>query len=58
MVKYVYESNRDRKDVDKDLAIKRVSDMGADIITVEMMAFEWMQSAEHKDFKTISKLVR
>lgn len=47
-----------RKDTDRDFAIQRASNIGADIITVEMMAFEWMKSADHKDFKTISRLVR
>ena len=36
----------------------RLRSAGAQIVTAEMVAFEWLGSAEHEKFKTVSKLVK
>ena len=32
--------------------------LGADILTTEMVVFEWMATSRHTAFKTLSKLIR
>ena len=43
---------------DHDVAIRRMERAGAIITSVEATAFEWMRSAEHPQFKHVSKLVQ
>ncbi|MEY4754453.1 MAG: hypothetical protein RJA44_2128, partial [Pseudomonadota bacterium] len=31
---------------------------GADLLSVEMVAFEWLGSCEHPDFRTVLELVK
>ena len=40
------------------LAMQRLRDAGAGIVSVEMVAFEWMRSCEHARFKTVLKLLK
>lgn len=40
------------------IALKRMASHGAEIVTTEMVLFEWLGSAEHPQFRTISKLIR
>jgi len=40
-----------RKPQDKAAAIRRMERHGAEIVTSEMVAFEWLQSAQHPRFK-------
>lgn len=42
----------------KQLALTRLAHAGATINNVESVLFEWMRSAQHPDFKTISKLIQ
>ncbi|MGN7757899.1 isochorismatase family protein [Chryseobacterium sp. 22532] len=42
-----------RKESDKILAIERMRQNGAEIITNEMLAFEWLDSAKHPKFREI-----
>ena len=44
-----------RHEFDHDIALKRMSANGANIITKEMVFFEWLRSADHPQFKTLSK---
>mmetsp|Transcript_10465 Transcript_10465/g.21788 ORF Transcript_10465/g.21788 Transcript_10465/m.21788 type:complete len:251 (+) Transcript_10465:73-825(+) len=41
---------------DREIALKRMSDAGAFLTTAQSLAFMLMQSAEHANFKTVSKL--
>lgn len=41
---------------DRSIALQRMSQAGAIVTTAQSMAFEIMKTAEHVDFKTISKL--
>lgn len=43
---------------DREKAMARLRSAGAQIVTAEMVAFEWLGSAEHEKFKTVSKLVK
>lgn len=40
------------------IALKRMASHGAEIVTTEMVLFEWLGSAEHPQFRTVSKLIR
>lgn len=42
----------------RELAIRRMAGHGAEVVTTEMVLFEWLRSAEHPQFRTISKLIR
>jgi nicotinamidase-related amidase len=47
-----------RKEISKDYAIKRMKNHGAEIITVEMMAFELLKDASHACFRNVSKIIK
>lgn len=42
----------------RDAAIRRLAAHGAEIVTTEMVLFEWLRTAAHPQFRTISKLIR
>lgn len=39
-------------------AIARLKDAGVNITTVEMIAFEWLRSSDHDNFKPVLELIR
>lgn len=39
-------------------ALRRLERHGAEIVTTEMVAFEWLRSAEHPRFREVLKLVK
>ncbi|GAB96551.1 nicotinamidase-related amidase [Kineosphaera limosa] len=43
---------------DKELAMARLRQAGAIVVSAEMVAFEWLGTAEHPQFKAVSKLVK
>ncbi|MFZ4061870.1 MAG: isochorismatase family protein [Polynucleobacter sp.] len=47
-----------RKPLDKITALKRLSVTGATLVTVEMLAFEWLKSANHSSFKEVLRLIK
>lgn len=47
-----------RHDNDRDAALERLQQAGATIVTVEMVAFEWMQHCEHPNFREVQKLIK
>lgn len=47
-----------RHDNDRDAALERLHKAGATIVTVEMVAFEWMQHSEHPRFRDVQQLIR
>ena len=47
-----------RRDSNKQLAIGRMRDEGAIIVSTEMILFEWMRTARHPVFKEISSLLK
>jgi nicotinamidase-related amidase len=42
----------------REAAIERLRDCGAHIITTEMAIFEWLELADHPDFKQVLALVK
>lgn len=42
----------------KDVAIRRMERHGAELVTTEMVVFEWLRSASHPQFRDASKLIR
>ena len=43
---------------DKLLAMQRLRDAGATLVSVEMVAFEWLQSCRHDDFRAVLGLLK
>lgn len=55
----VAEAVASREDSDKALALTRMRDNGCEIISGEMVAFEWLTSARHPQFKEVhSRFIR
>ncbi|HUO54727.1 MAG TPA: hydrolase [Rhodoblastus sp.] len=42
----------------KAIALRRMERAGAEIVTTEMILFEWLRSADHPRFRDISRLVK
>ncbi|CAM5773237.1 isochorismatase family protein [Bosea minatitlanensis] len=40
------------------VAIRRLAAHGAEIVTTEMVLFEWLRTAAHPQFRAVSKLIR
>jgi len=47
-----------RTPVSKDTAIARMARNGAEIVTTEMVIFEWLRSSEHAKFKAAIALIK
>lgn len=47
-----------RRPLDKEVAIQRLCATGAIASTVEMMAFEWLQTSENPNFKKILEIIK
>jgi nicotinamidase-related amidase len=47
-----------RTERNRDAAFDRLAGNGAELVTVEMVAFEWMGSADHPQFKAVQALIR
>ncbi|MBD3655619.1 isochorismatase family protein [Marinobacter sp.] len=54
----VTDATGSRKDADRELALSRLRQQGAQLVSVEMVAFEWMESADHPRFREILKLIK
>lgn len=57
-VYFVADAVSSRKKENKEIAIRRLEKLGAEIVSTEMLLFELMQSADHPAFKQISGLVK
>ncbi len=57
-VKWVADAVGSRHAHNRLLASERARWAGCDIVTTEMVIFEWMRTSEHPLFKTLSKLIR
>ena len=42
----------------REIALRRMAGHGAEIVTTEMVLFEWLRTAEHPQFRPVSKLIR
>ncbi len=47
-----------RSERNRDAAFDRLAGAGVDLVTTEMVAFEWIRSAEHADFKALQALIK
>ncbi len=47
-----------RSERNRDAAFDRLAGAGAELVTTEMVAFEWLRSAEHPAFKDVLALVK
>ncbi len=47
-----------RTERNRDAAFDRLAGAGAELVTTEMVAFEWLRSAEHPKFKAVQSLIK
>jgi nicotinamidase-related amidase len=47
-----------RSERNRDAAFDRLAGAGAELVTTEMVAFEWLRTAEHERFKDILALIK
>ncbi len=47
-----------RTERNRDAAFDRLAGAGAELVTTEMVAFEWLRSAEHPLFKEVQGLIK
>jgi nicotinamidase-related amidase len=47
-----------RTERDRDAAFDRLAGNGAELVTVEMVAFEWLESSDHPQFKAVLDLIK
>ena len=57
-VSIVAEAVGSRRSADRDAALARLLEAGAEIVTVEMVAFEWMGHSGHPRFRDVLKLIK
>ena len=54
----VTDACRSRTERNRDAAFDRLAGAGVELVTTEMVAFEWIRSAEHPDFKAVQALIK
>lgn len=47
-----------RRPESREVALRRMAEAGATMVTTEMVLFEWLRSAADPEFRAISKLIR
>lgn len=47
-----------RSERNRDAAFDRLAGAGAELVTTEMVAFEWLRTAEHPAFKPVQALIK
>ena len=47
-----------RSERSRDAAFDRLAGNGAELVTTEMVAFEWLRTSEHPAFKEVLGLVK
>ncbi len=47
-----------RTERNRDAAFDRLAGAGVELVTTEMVAFEWLRSAEHPEFKSVQALIK
>jgi nicotinamidase-related amidase len=47
-----------RSERNRDAAYDRLAGAGAELVTAEMVAFEWIRTAEHPSFKLMQSLFK
>ncbi|AXS81776.1 MULTISPECIES: isochorismatase family protein [Marinobacter] len=54
----VADATGSRNEFDRDVALDRLSESGARVVTLEMVAFEWMRHCRHPQFRNIQALIK
>ena len=57
-VHVIAQASGSRKPEDHEWAMRRLRQAGADIVSVEMVAFEWLRSCKHERFKPVLTLLK
>jgi hypothetical protein len=57
-VRMVADACGSRRPTDRDIALQRARAHGIDVVTTEMVLFEWMGSCEHPRFRDVLRLVK
>ncbi|MEO7335503.1 MAG: isochorismatase family protein [Caldimonas sp.] len=57
-VKWVVDAVGSRRVTDRDAATARARICGADVVTSEMVLFEWLRTSHHPSFRTVLKWLR
>ena len=47
-----------RTERNRDAAFDRLAGAGAELVTTEMVVFEWLRSCEHEDFRDVLQLIK
>ena len=47
-----------RSERNRDAAFDRLAGAGVELVTTEMVAFEWLRSAEHPRFRDVQALIK
>jgi hypothetical protein len=47
-----------RTERNRDAAFDRLAGAGVELVTTEMVGFEWLRGADHPAFKTLQELIR
>ena len=47
-----------RRQADKGAALARLSQAGINVVTLEMVAFEWLRDADHPRFRDVQTLIK
>ncbi|WP_203300887.1 isochorismatase family protein [Marinobacter sediminum] len=54
----VADATGSRNEFDRDVALDRLAQSGARIVTLEMVAFEWMKNSKHPHFRDVQHLIK
>lgn len=54
----VADATGSRNEFDRDVALDRLAQNGARIVTLEMVAFEWMKNSKHPHFRDVQNLIK
>jgi nicotinamidase-related amidase len=57
-VKLVTDAIGSRHAHNREAALARAGALGADLVTTEMLLFEWLATSQHPSFRTLSRLIR
>jgi len=57
-VKWVSDAIGSRRPHDRLVAAERARSRGADIVTTEMVIFEWLRTSEHPKFRQLTQLIK
>ena len=54
----VADASSSRTRANREAGLARLARHGAEIVTTEMVVFEWLRTAEHPQFRAAAKLIK